>query len=211
MERYFYELFEALPRQGPGDDLSTEKAFRMLANLPQRPDILDVGCGSGTQTRVLAKLSGGTITALDNRAPILEILNRNIAGTEVAGNIHTVAGDMHKMGFAEESFDVIWAEGSSFIMGIEQALVAWRPLLRRNGYLAISDLVWFKKDVPEEIKNFFSAVDPNLKSYEDIFPVIDNAGYTLIDSFTLPDESWWTNYLYSCRRTVDQNEKQVQG
>ncbi len=41
----FWEIHSKLPREGPGDDASTRKAFSMLADLPNAPCILDVGCG----------------------------------------------------------------------------------------------------------------------------------------------------------------------
>jgi len=66
MDEIFFEIFEALPRQGPGDEKSTRKAFKKLGELPDRPEILDVGCGTGVQTLALAKLTPGKITAFDN-------------------------------------------------------------------------------------------------------------------------------------------------
>jgi hypothetical protein len=42
---YFYELFEALPRGGPGDEEFTRRAFNTIPNPPERPLILDIGCG----------------------------------------------------------------------------------------------------------------------------------------------------------------------
>jgi len=54
---YFYELFEALPRGGPGDNRSTRRAFNTIPKLPEQPLILDIGCGPGVQTIELAKIS----------------------------------------------------------------------------------------------------------------------------------------------------------
>ena len=47
---YFYELFEALPRGGPGDEESTRRAFNTIPNPPEQPFILDIGCGPGLKT-----------------------------------------------------------------------------------------------------------------------------------------------------------------
>lgn len=58
-ETYMYEFFGALPRQGPGDRESTRKAFRMVEGLPQKPEILDLGCGTGKQALDLASLTTG--------------------------------------------------------------------------------------------------------------------------------------------------------
>lgn len=63
---FFYQVFEFLPRQGPGCAGATKKVFSLLPPLPDNANILDVGCGSGTQTRDLAGLTPGIITAVDN-------------------------------------------------------------------------------------------------------------------------------------------------
>ncbi len=61
---YFVELYGSLPRGGPGDNVSTCKAFEIMEGLPSEPRILDIGCGPGMQTVELLRLSGGTVVAL---------------------------------------------------------------------------------------------------------------------------------------------------
>jgi hypothetical protein len=39
---YFYELFESLPRGGPGDNKSTRRAFNTIPEPPEQPFILDI-------------------------------------------------------------------------------------------------------------------------------------------------------------------------
>jgi len=194
MDQIFFDIFEALPRQGPGDEKSTKRAFEKLTGLPEHPEILDVGCGTGGQTLILARLSSGNITALDNHTPFVDKLKRNARRDGYADRIHCVVGDMNSMNFPKGSFDAIWCEGAAFVMGFSNALKAWRPLLRPRGYLAVSELVWFKKRAPKEIKGFFAQVYPDIKHYKDIYPVIESSGYKMIDYFPLPGESWWTHY-----------------
>ena len=66
--QYFHELFEALPRQGPGLDESTRHALGLLPPLGPDQSILDIGCGSGVQTLELARRSR-RITATDLHRP----------------------------------------------------------------------------------------------------------------------------------------------
>jgi len=214
MEQIFYEIFESLPRQGPGDEKSTKRAFRKLAGLPGHPEILDVGCGSGGQTIVLAKLTPGKITALDNHAPFIDKLKRDAKKAGCADRIQCVVGDMAVMNFPKGSFDVIWCEGAAFVMGFSNFLKSWRPLLRTKGYLAVSELVWFKKRAPKEVKDFFAREYPDMKYYEHIFPIIESAGYKMIDYLPLPAKSWWTHYyapaekkLVALRRKYRNNKK----
>ncbi len=76
LPEFFWVIHSGLPREGPGDNKSTRKAYRMLKDLPKNPRILDVGCGPGMQTVELAKLSGGQIVALDFHEPSWSNLKR---------------------------------------------------------------------------------------------------------------------------------------
>jgi len=194
MDNIFFEIFESLPRQGPGDEGSTTRAFQMLTELSECPEILDVGCGSGAQTLVLARLSSGSITALDNHAPFIDILKRKARQAELERKIHCVVGDMAAMGFRGKSCDVIWSEGSANLMGFAAALKSWKALLERRGYLVVSELVWFKKEPPQEIKDYLAAAYPDMKYYEDICSIVESTGYEMIGYFPLPSRSWWTDY-----------------
>ena len=59
----FFELHSNLPREGPGDDATTRSVLLSLG-LPQAPKVLDIGCGPGAQSLVIARESGGTVTAV---------------------------------------------------------------------------------------------------------------------------------------------------
>ena len=194
MDPIFFEIFESLPRQGPGDAKSTQKAFAKLTGLPKRPDILDIGCGSGGQTLILAKLSSGNITALDLHDPFIKRLERNVVKAGCANRIRCVVGDMGVIGYPKESFDLIWSEGAAYSIGFDNALKTWRQLLRPRGYLVVSELVWFKKRAPKEVKDFFAREYPDIKYYKDIYAVIESSRYKMIDYFPLPGQSWWTHY-----------------
>jgi len=76
MEQLFYQIFEGLPRQGPGNAESTRKAFLCLKEIAPHPRILDIGCGSGAQTLELARLCSCDIVAVDQHQPFLDILRQ---------------------------------------------------------------------------------------------------------------------------------------
>ena len=97
--QYFYELFEALPRGGPGDEESTRRAYNTIPNPPEQPLILDIGCGPGIQTIELAKLSKGKIIALDNHQAFLDKLMEKAKEQELSGQIVTQNKSMLEMDF----------------------------------------------------------------------------------------------------------------
>lgn len=43
----FFELYESLPRQGPGNRDCAARALALCRDLPLAPGVLDLGCGVG--------------------------------------------------------------------------------------------------------------------------------------------------------------------
>ncbi|OGU24483.1 MAG: hypothetical protein A2X85_16170 [Geobacteraceae bacterium GWF2_54_21] len=190
--KYFYELFEKLPRQGPGCRDATLRALALLTDLPADPVVLDIGCGSGMQTLVLAEQLKTRIVALDNHRPLLDILSQS---AEQAGlEIETRELSMVEMPFAKESFDLLWAEGSIFIIGLLRGLRGFARYLKPGGYLAFTELCWFVDDPPGEVKAFFTAEYPDIKTVGEVRQMATDSGYSLIESFNLPDSAWWDDY-----------------
>jgi ubiquinone/menaquinone biosynthesis C-methylase UbiE len=190
----FYDIFEGLPRCGPGDNFSTARAFKMLKNLPQKPAILDIGCGPGVQTLELARLSRGNITALDSHQPFMDNLTKKALEMGVINRIKTVNGSMMEIKFPDNSFDLIWAEGSIFIIGFEKGLREWKKFIKPGGYLAVTESNWINKNPPEEIARFWEAVYPAIMDIEGNLRIIREAGYREVGHFILPASSWWDDY-----------------
>ena len=92
MPEIFWEIHHGLPREGPGDNESTRRAYLMLKDLPKKPNILDIGCGPGMQTIELARLSSGQIDALDNYQPFLDQLQVSVKKEGFANRINLVKG-----------------------------------------------------------------------------------------------------------------------
>ena len=191
----FYEIFGNLPRQGPGDDASTLRALVAIPNRERIRDILDMGCGSGVPTLALARHTTANIVALDNNAPILDLFRKRAKVDGLGERIRVVEGDMAKPGFDGDSFDLIWSEGAIACVGFEHGLTLWRPLLRENGCVAVTDLCWFSDDPPAEIHDYLTGFYPGMLSVSECLEAIERSGFRLIEHFRLPDESWWTGYF----------------
>lgn len=120
--KVFFEIHSGLPREGPGGNESKEKAYFMLRNLPDQPRVLDIGCGPGMQTIVLANLSPGRIIAVDNHQPFLDYSTQKAEAEGVSDSIEAVYGDICALNYSTNSFDVVWAEGSIFVIVFERGL-----------------------------------------------------------------------------------------
>lgn len=196
MDKYFYEVFENIPRQGPGLNAATRKAYMLIQDkLSDKPEILDIGCGKGVQTLELARLSKGDITAIDTHPYFLDCLRSDSVRLKLDGNIQVQNADMHALPFPEESFDLIWAEGSVFIMGIKSGLLNWKPFLKPGGFLVLTDLVWLKDKRTEELTNYWENEGLNMLSIKEVLEHADQIGFNEISHFTLPIEAWTNEYF----------------
>ena len=190
----FFEVFESLPRQGPGNRACAARALALCRDLPPAPAVLDLGCGVGGQTLQLAELTSGSIVALDSHAASIERLRATVAVRGFAERIQPTVGDMANPGLPPASFDLVWSEGALYNIGIENALRVCRVLLRPGGYLAFTDAVWRKEDPPSEVKASFEGDYPTMGRVPDVLAAIERCGFSLTGHFTLPDEAWWDDF-----------------
>lgn len=197
MIQIIHDVFEAsMPRLAPGDDGSTRRALEILlgpelGRVGGGLRVLDIGCGNGAQTLRLAALLGARVTAVDNHQPYLDELQRRAEARGLAGRIETRCADMNGMDLGGETFDLVWAEGSAFVMGIPEALRAWRSFLKPGGGLGFTELTWLEYDAPDECREFFASEYPQMKDVSSHLATIEECGYELVGRFTLPESSWW--------------------
>jgi ubiquinone/menaquinone biosynthesis C-methylase UbiE len=160
----------------------TRRAFQMLPEL-DKPRILDIGCGSGVPTMGLPRLSNGQIIGLDVDQSLLDKLTRKAEEAGLSDRVKTLKCSMLELDFPDESFDVIWAEGSISTIGFERGLKEWRRFLKTNGFLVVHD----------EITNLTQKLEQ-----------ISSCGYDLLGHFTLPGDTWWTEYYSPLEKRINE-------
>ena len=191
----FSELRDNLPTEGPGRTKYTRKAFRMLPRT-HKPRILDIGCGVGAPTLELARLSQGEIIGIDINPPSLDRLKAKIDKAGLSARVKIRHCSMFNMGFPDESFDIVWSEGSIFVIGFERGLREWRHLLKPRGFLVVHEMVWLRPDPPQEIYDYWKRIYSGTSTVPENVARIAPCGYDLIGHFALPEDAWWT--LYFC-------------
>jgi len=172
----FFDLYEGLTRQGPGNRACAERALEMCRGLPPSPMVLDLGCGVGEQTLHLASLiPGAVITAVDSHAPSIERLRATAAERGLSDRVRPMVGDMAEPEMPPESCDLIWSEGALYNLGIERALRICRGLLRPGGHLAFTEAVWRKENPPPEVKASFDQDYPTMGRVAEVVGAIDRS------------------------------------
>src|SRR5262249_1365900 len=191
----FWDVHSGLPREGPGNRESTERALALAAPIPPFAQVLDLACGPGAQTIDLATLlPRATIWAIDMHEPFVEETNRRAAALAINDRVRALRGDMRSLPFPPSSFDLIWCEGAAYIIGVERALRSWRPLLRPGGRLALTEAIWLRPDAPEDIRRCWSHDYPGMGDAARCRAVVGDCGYRLLGDFVLPGAAWWEYY-----------------
>ena len=190
----FFEIHTDLPREGPGDNASTRKALALMEDLPEHPRILDLGCGPGVQTRELARVTGGMVTAVDTHQPFLDRLEAIARQEGLAPHIKTLNQSMDALDLPNAGFDVIWSEGAIYIVGFREGLADWKRLLKPGGCIAVTEISWIKSDPPQEVAAFWENAYPAMGSVKGNLETIEELGYRLLGHFTLPETCWTEEY-----------------
>ncbi len=167
----------------------TRKAFNLLPKC-KNPHILDIGCGTGVPTIELAKISDGHVIGIDIDITSLNLLQRKIKEMGFKNRVSVIKSSILTMDLPEESFDIIWAEGSIFVIGFENSLKKWRRFLKPNGFLVIHD----------ENKNKVKKLG-----------LIPKCGYRLIAQFELSDNLWCREYYTPLEQLIKEFRNKCPG
>ena len=195
----FERLFDGLDRLGPG---SAEDTLAALSALPAVPKtLLDVGCGRGASTLLLARHTQGQVTAVDNDEYSLAHVQAAVAANALEQRVRLLCASMTELPFEDGSFDAIWAEGSAYIMGFGQALKSWRRLIKPQGFLVVSDLIWLTDSPHAEAFSFWKKNYPDMTTLQERVSSLGPLGYRVLHSFPLSRHAW-ENYVAPLRKKV---------
>jgi DNA-binding transcriptional MerR regulator/ubiquinone/menaquinone biosynthesis C-methylase UbiE len=190
----FFSVYELMERPGPGSKDATLRAFKSIQHKVDINKILDIGCGKGSASLVLAEVCDAQITAVDNHAPFLQSLQQKAEKLGLSDRITPVNASMLELPYSDQSFDLLWAEGTAYIMGVEKALREWKRLIPAGGYLFFSDLVLTTDQPSPECVEFWKTGYPDMTTPENRQQLAEQLGYRVVDSFFLPREDWSAFY-----------------
>jgi ubiquinone/menaquinone biosynthesis C-methylase UbiE len=192
---FICETHVGLERQGPGSPEMTIKALSFLDNLNEISRVVDLGCGTGGQTMVLAQNITGDIIGLDYYPEFINIFNGNAKKLNLQERVNGIVGLMENLPFQKEEFDLIWSEGAIDNIGFEKGLNYWNGFLKKNGYIAVTSATWFTDERPAEIEKFWVDAVPEISTVGNKISVMQKTGYNFVAVFTLPEKCWTDNYF----------------
>ena len=93
----------------PGRIYEKEFCFRLLGDL-RGLRVLDLGCGDGSNSVLLAK-RGAEVEAFDLSPRLIELAQRRAELNGVAAQIHFQCAPVERVSFPEAHFGVVWGDG----------------------------------------------------------------------------------------------------
>src|SRR4051812_2720912 len=124
-------------------------AAYLLPSLTSGDTLLDLGCGPGTITADLAtQVTPGRVVALEITDAALDLARAEIASRGLT-NVDFTVGDVHRLDFADDSFDVTHAhQVLQHVADPVAALREMRRVTRPGGLVAARDsdyaaFTWF--------------------------------------------------------------------
>lgn len=195
------EYFSNTDRQGPGSPEVTLKALSFIDNLSEESNIVDIGCGTGGQTMVLAQHTLGNIRGFDLFPTFINQFNSNANQLNLQNSVKGIVGSMDELPFRKEEIDLIWSEGAIYNIGFERGLREWHKFIKTGGFIAVSEASWFTNERPAEIEEFWKDAYPGIDTIPNKVEQMQNAGYVPVASFILPDECW-TEHFYAPQESV---------
>ncbi|WP_235734625.1 SAM-dependent methyltransferase [Nocardioides alcanivorans] len=190
----FWQAHDGLPREAPGSEETLELLLRLAAPLAERPRVLDVGCGTGPASIPLARLSGGVVTAVDLHRPFLDVLVENAVAAGVSDRVSVLEASMDALPVEPGTVDLLWAEGSAYVIGFDAALATWRPLLAPGGVLVLTEAEWLTPEPEPGARDFWDEGYPTMRTTADNVAAAQQAGWTVQATYVLPDSDWAAYY-----------------
>jgi len=183
----FFNLHRDLPRQGPGEAADVVWAGQQMA-LPEGAAIADLACGPGADIGpLLGLVKDARLTAIDRQPHFIEEADAQW-GRDARVDLR--CGDMAEPG---GPYDLIWCAGAAYILGVSEALLAWRAALAPGGHVVFSEPCFWDAQPTAELRGIWAEY-PAMSDAAGIDARVRAAGYETLATRRLSADAWEDYY-----------------
>ena len=149
------------------------KAISIIPTI-ENPQILDVGCGTGVPTLLIAEKFSGKITAIDSDTESLDILREKVKELNISSRVTISNCSLFDLKVKNNQFDLILAEGFLNVVGFQKGFSKIIKLLKKSGFIIIHD----------EFRNKNKQIE-----------FMEKNNCKILDSFVLDEQIWGMTIL----------------
>jgi hypothetical protein len=102
--------------------------------------------------------------------------------------------DMQDIPTVFHDIDLLWSEGAAYSIGFANALATWARAIVPGGFAVTSELTWLKTSRDATVEEFFRSGYPNMQAIDENIATVQQAGYTVLATHTLPPYAWVDGY-----------------
>lgn len=207
----------------PMTDELLHLAIRGL-ELPEKPRVLDLCCGLGGASRLMAREYGAGCTGIDNSEELLRIARERTLAEGLDELVDFRDGDARHIELTNGIFDLVLGLGGTLsYIGRPEGLERIRQLLKPGGALLFTDLIYLDSPAPEEVVRVLEEkapgnepkalkLEPAVRAVfeEGVFrfetehsyrALLHGFGYDVVYTFPVP-ESGWNAYYRMCAENM---------
>ncbi len=168
--------------------ISATNAMLSTCKLKPGDKVLEIGCGTGYTSCMLAKRFNAMVTAVDISGKLLQAARKRAKSQGIYG-IRFIRADVCKLPFKSNSFDFVIAESVLSLTDASQAASEIYRVLKGKGTFCDNEVTYIHKPSEEEKRYFATSLGTNVtillaKEWKHLFR---KAGFTRVhaESFKL--------------------------
>jgi len=162
-------------------------------NITPNQHVLEIGCGTGYTSSLLARKYQADVTAIDISSKLLEQTKRRITEKDVSNKVTTIKADAHRLPFKANTFDAIIAESVLAFCDKKKASSEAYRVLKPNGIFGGNEATYLKPP-PQQLLTLFSessvGVPLRVLQQDEWRTVFKQAGFVNISSTVHPLNLW---------------------
>nr|WP_255726613.1 class I SAM-dependent methyltransferase [Microvirga sp. ACRRW] len=170
--------------------MSEKTLSGLIAQIPARARMLDMGCGKAALARHLLKKDPAASAVCIERNPVLAAQGEVLARRDgVSDRLQMIVADGREW-MASEKFDAIALLGATHAIGsLYEVLAYGRANLKPGGVVLLGEGIWASKPDPEYLA-FLGADESELMSQEALVREVERAGFTVRYEHLSSAEEW---------------------
>ena len=147
-----------------------------LCHIKKGSYVLEVGCGVGLTTAYLAK-KGCKVVGIDLSEKMIEKAREKAKRKGLEDKIEFLVADAQKLPFKDNTFDAVISESVYvFIPDRKKAMKEFNRVIKKGGYVGITEVSWIKEPPPELRKQIRDFVQSDIPSTDEWKKLLKDAG-----------------------------------